>query len=109
MASHKPRILLVEDDPARAGLMVDLLLAADYEVDGPYASVSDGAAALASHFPDGAVLDLHGQESEATLLEDDLAAYDIPLLSGADARCPSQCSRRDLERWLMPWLSKVHH
>jgi DNA-binding response OmpR family regulator len=47
MAGNHGRILLVEDDPTLAGLMVDLLLAEDYEVDGPYASVSDGMAALA--------------------------------------------------------------
>lgn len=109
MASHRMRILLVEDDPARAGIMVDLLLAADCEVDGPYASVSDGAAALASHFPDGAVLDLHDEAKAASLLEDDFATYDIPLLSGADSPCPSRPSRQELERWLKPFLSAVHH
>ena len=59
MARSNGRILIVEDDPLLAGMMVDFLLAEDYEVDGPYASVRDGMAALATHMPDGAVVDLH--------------------------------------------------
>jgi CheY-like chemotaxis protein len=103
MAGNQGRILLVEDDPALAGLMVDLLLAEDYEVDGPYASVSDGMAALASHFPDGAVVDLHRPSPGASLLKDDLEAYAIPFLDGEE-NGPGA-----LERRLLPWLRHMRH
>ena len=57
-----PKILLVEDDPAIAGIIADLLEDADYEVDGPSASLADGMAAVAADFPAGAVLDVTQQE-----------------------------------------------
>jgi len=106
MPAHQGRILLVEDDPALAGMMVDLLRAADYEVDGPHASVSDSVAALALHFPDGAVLDLHRPAADASVLRDDLEAYDIPFLECGenDAKEP-----QGLERQLLPWLRRMHH
>ncbi len=53
-----PRILLVEDDSRVAALIADMLEEADYTVDGPYATLADGMAALATRFPAGAVLDL---------------------------------------------------
>lgn len=105
MDAHRSRILLVEDDPALAGRMVRLLRAADYEVDGPHATASDGLAALARHFPDGAVLDLHGRAGATDLLKKDLAAYDIPFLEkegGAGASDP-------IESHLLPWLRHVRH
>lgn len=99
MERRRSRILLMEDDPARAGIMVDLLLAADYEVDGPYASVSDAMAALAAHVPDGAILDLHeGAEAEG-MLKEDLEAYDIPFLDHPGA----------VDGRLLPWLRRVRH
>jgi len=103
MARSHGRILLVEDDAARAGLIVDLLLSQDYEVDGPYASVSDGVAALADHFPDGAVLDLHRSSGGTSLLKDDLEAYAIPFLECGEK------GRKALENRLLPWLRQVRH
>jgi len=82
-----PKILLVEDDPAMAGVMSDLLKDADYEVDGPYASLADGVAAVAADFPAGAVLDVRIGDGNVGLLADDLEQYDIPYLfcTGATA------------------------
>lgn len=109
MVGHRARILLVEDDPTLAGIMVDLLRKADYEVDGPHANVCDGVAALASRFPDGAVIDLHRQPTGTNLLEDDLATYDIPFLGGVNSPSPARPSRLALERWLLPWLGRMRH
>ncbi len=103
MARSNGRILVVEDDPMLAGMMVDLLLAEHYEVDGPHASVSDGMAALACHMPDGAVVDLHRPSRGASLLKDDLEAYAIPFLEGED------CGEHDLQRRLLPWLRHMRH
>jgi len=103
MAGNHGRILVVEDDPALAGMMVDLLLAEDYEVDGPYASVSDGMAALASRFPDGAVVDLHRSSAGASLLKDDLQAYAIPFFDG------DEIGPGTVERQLLPWLRHMRH
>ncbi|BBD97142.1 response regulator [Sphingobium amiense] len=79
------RILLVEDDLAVASLIADMLEDASYEVDGPYATLSEGVAALADHMPSGAVLDIHLRGSDVDLLADDLDSYAIPyvLCSGA--------------------------
>ncbi|HKY81799.1 MAG TPA: response regulator [Sphingobium sp.] len=106
MAGVQGRILLIEDDPALASRVVDLLLKADYQVDGPYASASDGVAAIASGFPDGAVLDLHHPSTGAGLLKEDLEAYDIPFL---DCGALSAEKPRDLESRLLPWLAEVRH
>lgn len=103
MAQSNGRILLVEDDPALAGMMVDLLLAEHYEVDGPHASISDGMAALATHIPDGAVVDLHHPSRGASLLRDDLEAYAIPFLDCEESGSP------DLQRRLLPWLRHMRH
>lgn len=75
-----PRILLIEDDPLIASIMLDMLEAADFEVDGPYASLSDGVAALAEHMPDCAVLDIGLQDRDVSLLAGDLELYDIPFI-----------------------------
>ena len=40
-------ILLVEDDPAIAQIIVEMLEGADYAVDGPHMTLSDGLEALA--------------------------------------------------------------
>lgn len=82
------RILLVEDDLAIAGLITDMLEEASYEVDGPYATLAEGVAAVAERMPEGAVLDVHLQGSDVDLLAGDLDSYAVPyvLCSGADAR-----------------------
>ena len=103
MARSNGRILIVEDDPLLAGMMIDLLLAEDYEVDGPHANISDGMAALATHMPDGAVVDLHRPSRSVCLLKDDLEAYAIPLLECEDSGV------QDLQRRLLPWLRHMRH
>lgn len=108
MEGHRSRILLVEDDPALAGRMVSLLRAAYYEVDGPHGCASDGLAALARHFPDGAVIDLHGGLQAADLLKEDLAAYDVPFLEGEGGALGS-CHPGRIEGRLRSWLRCVRH
>ena len=103
MPRSNGRILIVEDDPTLAGMMVDLVLAEHYEVDGPHASVSDGMAALASHMPDGVVVDLHRSSRGASLLKDDLEAYAIPFLEGKDS------GAHELQKRLLPWLRHMRH
>lgn len=73
-------ILLVEDDPAVAALISDVLEEADYVVDGPYATLSDGMEALARSMPAAAVLDIRLRRGDIDLLADDLDLYDIPYL-----------------------------
>lgn len=71
-------ILLVEDDPDVAALISDILEGADYVVDGPYATLSDGMEALARSMPAAAVLDIRLGREGIDLLADDLDLYDIP-------------------------------
>lgn len=91
MARPAP-VLVIEDDPRLAGRIARLLDDADLDMDGPYATVSDAAAALARHFPDVAIVDLHGQDAD--LLIADLQSYDIPfLLCPHDASTPQPRGR----------------
>lgn len=78
-------ILLVEDDPDVAALISGMLERADYVVDGPYATLSDGMEALAKSMPAAAVLDIRLRRGDIDLLADDLDLYDIPYVfcSGA--------------------------
>jgi len=73
-------ILLVEDDPDVAALISDVLEEADYIVDGPYATLSDGMEALARSIPAAAVLDIRLRRGDIDLLADDLELYDVPYL-----------------------------
>lgn len=83
--SARPGILLVEDDPVIAAIITDILEEADYAVDGPYATLPDGIAALARHMPMAAVLDVCLGRGDAGLLADDLDLYGIPYLFCAGA------------------------
>jgi ActR/RegA family two-component response regulator len=80
-----PTILLVEDDPSVAAAIMDILEEADFAVDGPHRTLSEGAAALADRLPAGAVLDIRLGRQDAGLIADDLDAYGVPYLfcSGA--------------------------
>nr|WP_093087280.1 response regulator [Sphingobium sp. AP50] len=73
-------ILLVEDDPVVASIMTDILERADYAVDGPHATLSDGIEALAERMPAGAILDIRLRGGDVGLLADDLELYGIPYL-----------------------------
>ncbi|WP_022681727.1 response regulator [Sphingobium bisphenolivorans] len=112
------RILVVEDDPILASIIAELLTDADYEVDGPYASLSDGVAALASDFPDGAVLEIRLGGGDVGMLAEDLKSYDIPFLfcSGfADDRLTRHLPdaplvpKVTLSQTLVPVLDKLLH
>lgn len=112
------RILVVEDDPLIASIITELLTDAHYEVDGPYASLSDGVAALASDFPAGAVLDIRLGEGDVGLLAEDLKSYDIPFLfcSGYGEDRLSRhlpdapmVPKVQLTRTLVPALDKLLH
>jgi len=72
------RVLLVEDDLLVGAALTDLLEEADYEVDGPHRTLSDGVAALADHFPDCAVLDVKLDRHDVSMLAGDLDLYGIP-------------------------------
>ena len=73
-------ILLVEDDPRLAAAITDILTQANYAVDGPHKTLSDGMEALARRMPSGAVLDTRFQHGGAEILADDLENYDIPFV-----------------------------
>ncbi|WP_375197176.1 hypothetical protein [Sphingobium sp.] len=77
-------ILLVEDDPALAVMIAGILEGADYAVDGPYATLSDGIAAVAACMPAGAILDLGQGGDDVGMLADDLDLYDIPYIFCSD-------------------------
>ena len=79
MDAH-PRILLVEDDPRVGAILAEELEAAEFVVDGPYRTLSDGMAALAEHFPDAAVLDIRLDDHDIFMLADDLEQYAIPFV-----------------------------
>jgi CheY-like chemotaxis protein len=74
------RILLVEDDPRVASYLLDMLEDADFEVDGPYDSLSDGMAAVADHMPDAAILDIGLKDRDVYLLANDLEQYGVPFV-----------------------------
>ncbi|MET0248367.1 MAG: response regulator [Sphingobium sp.] len=118
MAGQQERILLVEDDPAIAAIIVDLLEDAAFEVDGPYATLSEGVAAVASNLPDGAVLDMRLEGSDVGMLADDLESYDIPFIfcSGMDRDALARrfagrpfVSKPGLVRTLIPSLRRILH
>ncbi|WP_367348957.1 hypothetical protein [Sphingobium yanoikuyae] len=79
------RILLVEDDPAVAAVIANILEDANYAVDGPYQTLADGIAAVAEDMPSAAVLDIRLQDGDVGLLAGDLDLYGIPYVfcSGA--------------------------
>lgn len=77
-------ILLIEDDAATASAIARLLRRASYRVDGPYDSLSDGMAAMAARFPDGAIIDADFDSESIDLLAADLDLYDIPYIVCAD-------------------------
>ena len=66
------RILLVEDDPAVAAVIAEILEDSDYAVDGPYQTLADGIAAMADNMPSATVLDIRLQDGDIGLLVDDL-------------------------------------
>lgn len=100
------RILLVEDDPAIAAIITDILEDADYEVDGPHATLGDGMAAVAKHFPAGAVLDVRLGAGDVGLLADDLDSYDIPYLFCSGAVDPLMRRHARAPLVLKPALSR---
>lgn len=113
-----PRILVVEDDPLVAALLVDMLEEADFEIDGPYSSLWDGAAAVAN-MPDAAVLDIQLQDRDVFLIADDLDRYGIPfvLCSGIQPRGRIEALLKDHPfvtkdraiRDLVPTLRRMMH
>lgn len=74
------RVLIMEDDPFVAFAIRDMLEQAEFEVDGPYATLSDGVAAVAAHMPDAAILNIGLEDKDVFLLADDLEQYGIPFL-----------------------------
>lgn len=76
--TDRKRVLLVEDDSLIAAMLADMLIDANYEVDGPYATLSDGVAALARHLPDCALIDICLRDRDALLIAEDLDLYGIP-------------------------------
>lgn len=113
-----PTILLVEDDPAIAAAIMDILEAAHYAVDGPHRTLGDGAAALAARLPAGAVLDVRLGRQDVGLIADDLDAYGIPYLfcSGAsggpvpdDHPDAPMISKLAVAKMLVPALRRIVH
>ncbi|MGA1810562.1 MULTISPECIES: response regulator transcription factor [Sphingobium] len=112
------KILLVEDDPAVAAMIAELLEDAHYVVDGPHTTLADGISAVADEMPDGAVLDVRLGEGDSGLLADDLDLYDIPYVFCAGAfdhqavhahPAAPLISKSDLVRRLVPTLRRMLH
>ncbi|MEJ7926237.1 hypothetical protein WG908_05615 [Sphingobium sp. AN641] len=119
MTGAAKTILLVEENSARASMIARLLRQADYRVDGPYRNVSDGIAALAAHFPDGAIIDADRVRAGEDLLAGDLDRYGIPyIICSSDPASRSAIGRhpaamlidhRDIPRQLLKILSDTLH
>lgn len=113
-----PTILLVEDDPRIAAMISDILEQADFAVDGPHKTVSEGAAALAGRVPAGAILDIRLGRQDAGLIADDLEAYGVPYLfcSGMTGGSVAEAHpdaplvpKAALEAKLVPALRRIIH
>ena len=111
-------ILVVEDDPVIAQLLVEMLEQAHYVVYGPHATLSDGVEAVARNMPAGAVLDIRLKREDVGLLADDLELYDIPYLfcsasfdHPAVAKHPAAplILKPALHMWLIPTLQRILH
>lgn len=89
-----PRVLLVEDDVLVADVLAHILEDAEYEVDGPHLSLSEGMAALADHLPDCALIDVRLNDQDAFLLADDLTQYGIPFAFCTGSRLPGKFAHR---------------
>src|SRR5688572_7044970 len=114
----QPRILVVEDEFLLACTLEEELRDRGYEVVGPYASLSDAAAAARSEAFDAAVLDVNLSGTMVYPLADDLTARGIPVvfLSGygfgvipdrlaAHPRLPKPSDPDLLDRALRPVLA----
>lgn len=115
MSGTTSRILIVEDDPVAAAAIAMQLEAADFVVDGPYASVADGAAALAQDFPDAAIIDVRLRGQDSFLLADDLELYGIPFVLCSHSRPGERFGKRpvlstdSIEAQLLPALDALLH
>ena len=88
---HRPRILVVEDEPLIGLVLAEMLTELEYEVIGPMTGVRDTLAALAtSPRVDAAILDFYLQTETCIPIADALAEQAIPFAFS------SGCSPEDL-------------
>jgi len=73
-----PRILVVEDEPLIAMLVVDWLAELAYEAAGPAQTVADALALIGGERLDGAILDVSLEGHDSFAVADALRARGIP-------------------------------
>lgn len=84
-----PRILIMEDEFIVALDLSDMAADLGFEVAGPYATLSEGVAAVRQSPPDAAILDVQLADGEVFPLADQLVELGVPIIfhSGhADSR-----------------------
>lgn len=75
-----PRVLILEDEFIVALDLSDMTQDLGFRVDGPYATVADGARALDQVCPDAAILDVQLADGEVFPLADRLMRLGVPII-----------------------------
>lgn len=80
VADSPPRILIMEDEFIVALDLSDMMQDLGFAVEGPYATVADGARALENARPDAAILDVQLADGEVFPLADVLVRLGVPII-----------------------------
>ena len=77
---ERPRVLIMEDEFIVALDLSDMAEDLGFCVDGPFATLAEGAEAVASHRPDAAILDVQLADGEVFPLADVLMRLGVPII-----------------------------
>ncbi|HET9630174.1 MAG TPA: response regulator [Novosphingobium sp.] len=77
---ERPRVLIMEDEFIVALDLTDMAEDLGFCVDGPFATVTEGAKAITEHRPDAAILDVQLADGEVFPLADTLRALGVPII-----------------------------
>jgi len=77
---ERPRVLIMEDEFIVALDLSDMAEDLGFCVDGPFATLAEGAEAVASHCPDAAILDVQLADGEVFPLADALMRLGVPII-----------------------------